>query len=251
MDKRSVEVSSFLEFKEVFLEAIEQIDVDIEEEKIQKFYKFYSSLIETNKVMNLTGIVDLEGVVYKHFIDSLLLIRNIPDLDGEYYKIIDIGTGAGFPGLPLAIAFDNIEIVLMDSLQKRIKFLDTVIRDLGLKNVKAIHSRAEDLAREPLHREKYDIAVSRAVANLGLLSEYSLPFVKEEGFFIPYKSGDIDEEVEEAKEMIAVLGGKVMVLDKFELDYEDNKRSFVVIEKRKKTDKKYPRKAGSVKKEKK
>lgn len=207
----------------------------------RQFYTFYNMLIDKNKVMNLTGITEFTEVVEKHFLDSIYL-NHVTDLD-QPAKIIDLGTGAGFPGIPLKIAFPEIEITLVDSLNKRIHFIEEVIEELGLTSIYAVHARAEELARNSEYREKFDLCVSRAVANLSTLEEYCLPFVHIGGKFISYKSGEIEEEVQESKKACFLLGGKLKEVYKFEL--EESKRSFVVVEKVKTTPKTYPRKAGT------
>lgn len=207
----------------------------------RQFYTFYNMLIDKNKVMNLTGITEFTEVVEKHFLDSIYLNR-VTDLD-QPVKIIDLGTGAGFPGIPLKIAFPEIEITLVDSLNKRIHFIEEVIEELGLTSIYAVHARAEELARNLEYREKFDLCVSRAVANLSTLEEYCLPFVHIGGKFISYKSGEIEEEVQESKKACFLLGGKLKEVYKFDL--EESKRSFVVVEKVKTTPKTYPRKAGT------
>ncbi|MEE1305410.1 MAG: 16S rRNA (guanine(527)-N(7))-methyltransferase RsmG [Agathobacter sp.] len=223
-----------------FVIELKKLDIVLSEEQILQFEKYFDMLIEKNKVMNLTAITEFDEVIEKHFLDSINLIRVI-DLRAEK-RIIDLGTGAGFPGIPLKIAFPNLHIVLADSLNKRIKFLKEVIDELSLENIEAVHGRAEDLAQKQEYREKFDYCVSRAVANLSTLSEYCLPFVKMGGQFISYKSGECEDEINSSKNAIKLLGGKIVNVEKFELG--DSNRSFVVINKNVSTPKKYPRKAG-------
>lgn len=204
---------------------------------------YYEMLVEKNKVMNLTGITEFEDVLEKHFLDSIAVARYV-DLTKEV-SVIDLGTGAGFPGMPLKILFPNLKMTLADSLNKRLLFLNEVIDSLGLEGVTTVHGRAEDLAMNANYREQYDYCVSRAVANLSSLSEYCLPFVKLGGSFISYKSGEIEEELSAAKKAIFLLGGQVKEVIPFRLDGTDLSRSFVMIEKEKKTPKIYPRKSGT------
>lgn len=226
---------------EKFEHGLNELGITLSEEQMQQFLTYYEMLVEKNKVMNLTAITEFDEVVEKHFLDSLSLVKAY-DLT-KPVRILDLGTGAGFPGIPLKIAFPELEIVLADSLNKRILFLDEVIAKLGLQKITTVHARAEELARNKEYRETFDLVVSRAVANLASLSEYCVPFVKLGGKFISYKSGEIEEELTNAKRAIFLLGGKTEEVVKFDL-YEQ-KRSFVLIKKEKGTPKTYPRKAGT------
>lgn len=224
-----------------------KINIEISDDQINCFEKYYELLIEKNKVMNLTAITDKEDVIVKHFIDSIALIPYLLDKGiniNNKLKIIDIGTGAGFPGLPLKIMMPDVKFTLLDSLNKRVSFLNEVIYELKLKDIEALHGRAEDYASDNKYREKYDICVSRAVANLSTLSEYCIPFVKEDGFFISYKAGESEEEINNSKNAIKILGGKINKVEEFVLPGTDVSRVFVFIRKLELTDKKYPRKAG-------
>ena len=232
---------------QIFEEKLSQIGITLSDKQKEQFDKFYELLVEWNKVMNLTGITEYEEVNEKHFVDSLSIVKAI-DMN-QVHSLVDIGTGAGFPGIPLKIAFPHIKVVLLDSLNKRINFLNTVIKELGLENIETIHGRAEDFAKQPEYREQFDLCVSRAVANLATLSEYCIPYVKKDGMFVSYKSGEIDEEVEQSKKAIHVLGGKLDKIIKFQLPGTEIGRSFVKINKVQNTAKKYPRKAGLPSKE--
>lgn len=236
-------------FKEKFQKELDLLSIKLNDNQINQFYEYFELLVEWNKVMNLTAITEMDEVITKHFVDSLSLIKGVLNLEEKSYKIIDVGTGAGFPGIPLKIAFPQLNIVLMDSLNKRVGFLNEVINQLSLKQITAIHGRAEDLGRDVLHREKYDLCVSRAVANLSTLSEYCMPFVKKGGRFIPYKSGKIEEELNGAKHAVFLLGGKIEEVKVFLLPGTEVERSLVIINKNESISKKYPRKAGLPSKE--
>lgn len=231
----------------VLTEKVKELSILLNDKQIQQFEQYYNILVEWNKVMNLTAITEYEEVVEKHFLDSLTIVNAIHVEKIE--TLIDVGTGAGFPGIPLKIAFPHLKVTLLDSLNKRIKFLNEVIDLLELNDIKAIHGRAEDYAKQAEYREQYDICVSRAVANLATLSEYCLPYVKMDGLFVPYKSGEIDEELKSSEKAVSILGGKVEEVVKFQLPGTDIGRSFVKIHKIKETKKKYPRKAGMPTKE--
>lgn len=218
----------------------------LSENQLLQFEKYYELLVEWNAFMNLTAITEHEEVLKKHFLDSLSIVKavNMKDI----HTIMDIGTGAGFPGIPLKISYPHLKVLLLDSLGKRVKFLNHVIEELGLKDISAIHGRAEDFARQPEYRESFDLCVSRAVANLSSLSEYCIPYTKKDNLFISYKSGKIEEELESAKRAISLLGGKVENLCRFTLT-DAGERTLVVIRKEKLTPKRYPRKAGMPSKE--
>ena len=232
-----------------FKHGLEELNITLTDEQIEQFLQYYEMLVEKNKVMNLTGITEYEEVIQKHFLDSLSLIRVIPDIASQKLTVIDLGTGAGFPGIPLKIAFPNLQVTLFDSLNKRIKFLQDVIEALNLNEISAVHGRAEEGARDKAMREKYDFVVSRAVANMAVLSEYCIPFVKVGGYFIPYKTGTVEEEITQGKKAIQILGGKIEKVEKLMLPDSDISRSFVFIRKEKQTPKAYPRKAGTASKQ--
>lgn len=230
-----------------FEKDLAELGIELTDRQIEKFLLYYEMLVEWNGFMNLTAITEYDEVMKKHFIDSLSLIKAY-DLNQEK-KVIDIGTGAGFPGLVLKIAFPQLEITLLDSLNKRIQFLNEVICKLELQDIEAVHGRAEDFAKPDQFRERFDLCVSRAVANLATLSEYCIPFVKPGGFFVSYKSEKVNVELEEAKRAISVLGGSFQKNIEFLLPHSDITRNFIVIQKKNKTPLKYPRKAGLPSKE--
>ena len=228
---------------------LNEFGIELTAEMEEQFLLYYNMLIEWNSFMNLTAITDFDEVSKKHFTDSLSLIRAIPDLGEKKYRMIDIGTGAGFPGIPLKIVFPNISVVLLDSLNKRVNFLKEVISKLQLTDITAVHGRAEDFAQNKEYRESFDLCVSRAVANLATLSEYCLPFVKKNGRFISYKSEKVSEEFEISGKAISVLGGEYENQVTFELPDSDIYRNLFVIKKKSATPGKYPRKAGVPSKE--
>ena len=219
------------------IDEMHKLGISLTEQQSEQLYEYYRLLVEWNSFMNLTGITEFSEVVQKHFVDSLSIVKDVDNL-------IDVGTGAGFPGLPLKIVFPHLKVTLLDSLNKRIDFLNAVIEKTGLTGIETIHGRAEDFAKPGLKREIYDLCVSRAVANLATLSEYCLPYVKIGGEFIPYKSGEVADELQDAKSAVFLLGGKVESCENFDLPGSDIHRSLVQIKKVGGCPKKYPRKAG-------
>ena len=228
-------------------EGCRELGITLDEMQKKQFTDFYEYLVEKNKVMNLTGITEFQEVLVKHFLDSLACVKAV-DMS-RIKRIMDIGTGAGFPGVPLKIAFPHLEACLLDSLKKRVNFLEETFQMLKLENITAIHGRAEEYAKNKQYRETYDLCVSRAVSNLATLSEYCLPYVKTGGYFISYKSGTVQEEVEQAQKAVKILGGKIQDVVYFQLPDSEIQRSLVVIEKIKATPGRYPRKAGTPLKE--
>ena len=224
------------------IDEMNKLGISLTEQQSEQLYEYYRLLVEWNSFMNLTGITEFSEVVQKHFVDSLSIVKvkNMNDVD----NLIDVGTGAGFPGLPLKIVFPHLKVTLLDSLNKRIDFLNAVIEKTGLTGIETIHGRAEDFAKPGLKREIYDLCVSRAVANLATLSEYCLPYVRIGGEFIPYKSGEVADELQDAKSAVFLLGGKVESCENFDLPGSDIHRSLVRIKKVGGCPKKYPRKAG-------
>ena len=230
-----------------FDQELETLGIRLTDVQKRQFDRYYELLIEWNRVMNLTGITEYDEVNLKHFTDSLTIVR-IKNME-NVSTLIDVGTGAGVPGIPIKIAFPHIKVTLLDSLNKRIKFLDQVVEELDLEDVVTLHGRAEDYAKKEEYREQFDLCASRAVANLSTLSEYCLPFIKKGGCFVSYKSADSDEEIQQSEKALDILGGKIEKVDKFVLPGSDMGRALVMIEKVKNTPRKYPRKAGVPSKE--
>lgn len=225
--------------KEIILK-LKEINININEKIADKFYKYTNMLLEWNEKINLTAITEISDIILKHYIDSLTINKYIK----EQNTIIDIGTGAGFPGIPLKIVNPNNKFILVDSLNKRINFLKKVEKELNLQDIEMIHSRVEDLAKIKEYREKIDLAVSRAVANLSTLLEYMLPFVKENGLCICMKGPNITQEVEDSKKAIEILEGKIEKIERINLPGSEIERNIILIRKINKTPNKYPRKAG-------
>lgn len=234
-----------IEFFENIDKLSSKIEIMLNEKQKEQFYKYMQLLLEWNEKINLTAITDPKEIILKHFIDSITISKYIPK---DAY-IADIGTGAGFPGIPLKIVREDINIVLVDSLNKRIKFLDEVIQNLELKNIKTLHARAEEFGQNKKYREMFDIVTSRAVANLTTLSEYLIPLVKKNGKCLSMKGPDIKQEIEASKKAIKVLGGTITNIYEFKLPDSDIERTVIEIEKAEKTPSKYPRKAGTPSKE--
>ena len=234
-----------MEKEEFFNEMQKKLTIKLSVEQLEKFYSYMSLLLEWNEKMNLTAITEPNEIILKHFVDSLTILKEINDNS----KVVDVGTGAGFPGIPLSIANESLKITLVDSLNKRLIFLQEVIDKLELKNIEIVHSRAEDFGQNKKYRESFDIATSRAVANLSTLSEYLIPLVKINGKCICMKASDVEEEINQAKNAINVLGGTIEKIEEFKLPESDIGRTIIIINKQKQTPNKYPRKAGTPSKE--
>lgn len=232
-------------FNEGLLEKASTMGVRFSVEQMDKFYKYMNLLIEWNEKINLTAIIEPNEIILKHFIDSITILKDIKD--GSI--VVDVGTGAGFPGIPLSIMNPTLKITLVDSLNKRLIFLQEVINELDLKNVELVHARAEEFGRNKKYREKFDVATSRAVANLATLSEYLLPLVKINGKAISMKAGNASQEIEDAKKAIKTLGGNINNIEEFKLPQSDIGRTIIIIDKISGTPGKYPRKPGTPAKE--
>lgn len=219
----------------------EKFNIKLSDKKLDKFSTYAKLLIEWNEKINLTAITDEEGITIKHFLDSLSVFQVMPE---NAATVIDVGTGAGFPGVPMKIADDKLKVTLLDSLAKRVNFLEEVLKRLSLKDIEAFHGRAEDFGIKKDFREQFDIAVARAVAALPVLLEYCLPFVKVDGTFIAMKGFDIKEELKESQKALKVLGGEIVDVREFTLYNSENKRCIVMIKKYRQTPSNYPRKSG-------
>ncbi len=228
--------------KQLLIDATKALNLSINQKQIEQFILYKDLLLEWNNKINLTAITDEKEIILKHFIDSISMMTVYKIKDN--INVIDVGTGAGFPGVPLKIMCNNINLTLLDSLNKRIKFLNELVDRLQLENVRCIHSRAEDSGKDKTYRQKYDLCVSRAVANLSVLSEYCLPFVSVGGYFISFKSVNIDNELKEAEQAIKQLGAKLESINTIKIPYSDIEHSIIIIKKIQQTPEQYPRKAG-------
>ena len=235
--------------KEMFFEKMQgkskDLEINFSVEQLEQFFAYMNLLIEWNEKMNLTAIIEPEEIILKHFIDSITILKYIKDNS----KVVDVGTGAGFPGIPLSIMNPTLKITLVDSLNKRLIFLEEVVKELGLNNIEIVHSRAEELGQNKKYREKFDISTSRAVANLSTLSEYLIPLIKIGGKVISMKAAGAQEEIKEANNAIKILGGEIDTIEEFYLPQSDIGRTIITIKKKKQTLSKYPRKPGTPSKE--
>lgn len=232
--------------KEIFEKGLLELEIDIDKEKIKKFDIYSKLLVDWNEKINLTAITSPEEISVKHFLDSIAPL-SVFEIE-ENAKVIDVGTGAGFPGFPIKIMREDLDFTFMDSLNKRINFLKTVAEEIGFEKAEFVHMRAEDGGTNKLYREKFDYAVSRAVANLKVLSEYCIPFLKVGGIFAAFKQYEVEEEIEDARAMIGSLGGKIKEIKEVNIPCSDIVRKIVLIEKIKETPKNLPRKANKIKK---
>lgn len=232
-------------FIEIMQEKLRKLEIHFSMEQTEQFFEYMKLLIKWNEKINLTAITEPEEIITKHFIDSLTILKYIKN----DYKVVDVGTGAGFPGIPLCIMNPTIKMTLVDSLNKRLIFLQEVVNKLKLKNIEIVHGRAEELGQNIKYRETFDIATSRAVANLSTLSEYLIPLVKINGKIISMKASNAKQEIDEAQNAIQILGGQIESIEEFNLPESDIGRTVIIINKNKPTSKKYPRKAGTPSKE--
>lgn len=235
----------FDEFVKKISNYLDEIQIKLNDKQLMQFYKYMNLLIEWNKKINLTSIIEPEEIIIKHFVDSVIISKYIE----KGLKVIDVGTGAGFPGIPLKIVRDDIEIVLLDSLNKRVNFLNEVIKDIKLEKIQTIHARVEEFAKNKKYRENFDAVISRAVANMSTLSEYMLPLTKVGGKMLSMKGPDFEKEIENSKKAISILGGEIEKIDEYQLPKTEMKRSIIIVEKVKNTPQKYPRKPGTPAKE--
>lgn len=234
-----------MSLRDLLKEGVKEFSYDLGEVQVEQLLKYKDILMEWNEKMNLTAIEEDSDIIIKHYIDSLSILPHISNTEA---RVIDVGTGAGFPGIPMKIAYTNLNITLLDSLDKRVKFLNEVINSLKLAKISAVHGRAEDYGMKPDFREKFDISVARAVANLPVLLEYCLPFVKVDGIFIAMKGSNI-EEVDASKKALDLLGAKIEDVKELTLPFSDIKRNIIIVRKLRQTPTKYPRKAGKPSKE--
>ncbi|AWI07484.1 16S rRNA (guanine(527)-N(7))-methyltransferase RsmG [Clostridium drakei] len=235
-----------MEYFDIMSQACKDIGLPFNEDTYNKFNQYKDMIKDWNEKINLTAIVDDEQIFKKHFIDCIKIFKFSPLKEAK--NIIDIGTGAGFPGIPIKIMKQELDLILLDSLNKRVNFLNEVVSKIKLNNVETIHGRAEDFSRQPKYREQVDIAVSRAVANLAVLSELCIPYVKVGGYFVAMKGPSVDDEIKDGKRAISILGGKIDDVIKISIEDSDLDHNLVIIEKIKETPKAYPRKAGTASK---